>query len=299
MRTGGSVDVGPLRRRRASGRPARTRRRARRRPAATPRSLGAWAASARSSMIALSGGRSLGREQRARSRRGVSSATRDPVDRVGRQGDDPAAAEDLDRLGAAGGVVRDDAGGHAGRSPADARPRRAPPRGRGVRAASAGRRGRARSISCATPSSASGGARYRAAARTAAGAVGIAAPWPAAAIISRSLNWSPIARTCRQRDAGPPREPADADALRHARGEELEEAGVADRHLGPAGEPLAGRRPSTRLGDRVRRRRRGPSRPAAGSTPRGPGRRRPGAEERRVVLGARIVGLDRRTARGG
>ena len=45
----------------------------------------------------------------------------------------------------------------------------------------------------AAPSSSSGGATYRAAARTSAGAVGMAVPWPTSAIISKSFHWSPIA----------------------------------------------------------------------------------------------------------
>ena len=49
-------------------------------------------------------------------------------------------------------------------------------------------------MTSAAPSSSSGGATYRAAAWTAGGADGIATPWPTTAIISRSLNWSPIAR---------------------------------------------------------------------------------------------------------
>ena len=47
-----------------------------------------------------------------------------------------------------------------------------------------------------------------------------------------------------QRDAEPAGEPADRPALRHARRDELEELRVADRHVGPAGEPCAG--PSAR-----------------------------------------------------
>ena len=98
--------------RRRSARPASTRRRGPWRPAPSPRSRAPGPPSSSSSMIPLSGGRRLTSNSRSMPPGGVER-DRDAVDRIGRQGDDAAAAQDVDRLGATRRVVGDGARAHA------------------------------------------------------------------------------------------------------------------------------------------------------------------------------------------
>ena len=149
-------------------------------------------------MIPLSGGRRFTSNRRSMPP-GVSSATRDPVDRVGRQRDDPAATQDLDRLPRRprrrARPRHDSTRRHAGAAAAlrpRRRPRRQPPRPPPI--------ARAGSASDELPRSSAPRPRPRAAARCSGpppgpppARVGIAAPCPTSAIISRSFHWSPIA----------------------------------------------------------------------------------------------------------
>ena len=74
------------------------------------------------------------------------------------------------------------------------------------------------------------------------GHVGIAAPWPTPASISRSFHWSPMARTPAQWHAQASSQPAHGTTLGHAWGDELEEARVGDRHVAPDRRRLPGGR---------------------------------------------------------
>ena len=126
--------------------------------------VAAWAASSSSSMIPLSGGRCFTCEQSLDAAR-RPERDRDPVDGVGRERDDPARAQDLDRRLSTGGVVGHDARGHA-----ETRPRGASAARHAVPLLRCGSRVTARrdlparrprtsaSIIRATPSSAKGGA---------------------------------------------------------------------------------------------------------------------------------------------
>ena len=194
----------------------------------------------------------LGREQRLDPARRVER-DRDPVDRVGRQGDDrrrpggprsprPGRRRRPATIRAVMPPIRRPARAHGrGPGPRPPGPRR---RARPARAARSGPR---------RPPRRRVGATYRAAARTGSGAVGIAAPWPTAASISRSLNWSPIASTFASGTPAATREVADAERLRHARGEELEEPRMARSSPLPGRRTGAGRRPSPPPGSCPRR----------------------------------------------
>ena len=250
-------------------------------------------------MIPLSGGRRLAANSASIATRRVER-DRDPVDRVGRQGDDPAGPERLDRRRAPGRrrrrddpravMPRDRVGSTARLS---ARASAASARGVPRRADPPGTRGRAARSAAARPPRSTGGAMYRAAARTAAGAVGIAAPWPTPAIISRSLNWSPIART---RPSG-----TRARRARCRTPTSFETPGARNsRNRGwlivTAARPANRRRPSARTDSGIG------SLAAATEITFEIGWREPrpeirddlgpGAEQRGVVLGPRVVGLD-------
>ena len=171
-------------------------------PARLPRR--AWSAESSSSMIARSAGRRLASNRRSMPR-GAASATPIPYTvSVGRATIPPSAGREPPRCSRTGRPGRRSASPRSregscvtgGVPPQRRRGRRRPRlRGGDDAAAARGSASTSCSISWAAPSSASGGATYRATARTGSGACGIAAPCPTVAIISTSLNWSPIART--------------------------------------------------------------------------------------------------------
>ena len=135
--------------------------------------------------------------------------------------------------GPTGVVVGDDPRGHDALAERRRFVREASRRGPG--------RGRARpargaSISWATPSSSSGGATYRAAARTARRRGRHRRP---VADLGEHLEVVPLVADGERRAERDPEatgEPPDGAALRHARRDELEEARVADRDVRPSGE---------------------------------------------------------------
>ena len=99
----------------------------------------------------------LRREQRPDpARRGERDG--DSVDGVRRDGDDPAGPEHLDGLAAASFVVRNDPRGHAADPTADRRAECSAARSAAAWVASAGDASTRRSMSCAAPSSPTGGA---------------------------------------------------------------------------------------------------------------------------------------------
>ena len=149
---------------------------------------------------------------------GVSSATRDPVDRVRRQGDDPAGPEDA-------------------RSPRPGRRRRPGRPGRSRRRpASARRRAAAASAAAAVPGGIRGSARTSCSIRSAT---------PSSASGRREVPGGRPDRRRRVRHRG-----AVADRGDHLEVVELvaDREHVRQRHAGPAREPRGRRRPSTRPG---------------------------------------------------
>ena len=183
----------------------------------------------------------LGREQRLDAARRVER-DRDPVDRVGRQGDDPAGAEDARSPRPA----RRRRPGRSGRSRRRARQVAPPTSGRArPRAAAAARAASAGDASTSSLDQLGGALLGRAAARGSArppgpapARVGIAAPWPTAGDHLEVVELVADREDAAERHAGRvARGGGRRRAFETPGREELEEARMADRHRGPAGEP--------------------------------------------------------------